>query len=77
MKGKPTLKELWWDQRSGLLEMWATSQLPPETLMLLWHGGFVSPEVAKQALYEYNECFGTEYRLDQVNILINPVSRDI
>ncbi len=65
---KPTLKELWWDQRSGFQGMWQASKLPHETLIMLWQGALVTKSVAEQALREYNERFHTEYTLDQVHI---------
>jgi hypothetical protein len=46
MAEKPTLKELWWNQHSGFQEMWTTSKLPHEILILIWHGGLVSQAVA-------------------------------
>ena len=65
---KPTLKELWWKQHSGFGGMWQASQLPHETLIMLWQGGLVPKEVAEQALGEYNKRFHTKYMLDQVHI---------
>jgi hypothetical protein len=65
---KPTIKELWWNQRSGLQGMWTNSKLSHEALIMLWQGNLVTKEVAEQALREYNQCFGIEYTLDQVNI---------
>jgi hypothetical protein len=65
---KPTLKELWWDQRSGFGEMWQASKLPHEALIMLWQGALVTKAVAEQALREYNQRFNTKYTLDQVKV---------
>ena len=65
---KLTFKELWWEQRSGIQDIWQASKLPHETLLMLWQGNLVPQAAAEQALHEYNTMFHTKYTLDQVNI---------
>jgi hypothetical protein len=67
---KPTYRALWIAEDCSLLDIWqgAETRIDPGTLHLLWMGSLVPKYVAQQALHEYNQCFGTSYTLEQVEI---------
>jgi hypothetical protein len=68
---KPTYRDLWWDQKATLLDIWqGGTQLDENELCIIWNHYPLPRARVELALREYNELFHTHYTLDQVDIPI-------